>query len=71
MWFTDKTWLKPVLATAIAGTLAGCSYGMVETAGDKVVIARQDNFLFGALRTMYVCKVTDAGLSDCADNESP
>ncbi len=27
MWFTDKTWLKPVLATAIAGTLAGCASG--------------------------------------------
>ena len=27
MWFTDKTWLRPALATAIAGTLAGCASG--------------------------------------------
>ena len=44
---------------------------MRHPAGDKVVIARNDNFLFGAPRTAYVCKITDKGLTACADNESP
>jgi len=49
----------------------GCAYGGAAASGDKVVIARNDSFLFGALRTVFVCKITDKGLTACADNESP
>jgi hypothetical protein len=38
---------------------------------DKVVIARNDGFLFGALRKVFVCKVTDAGVSACQSADSP
>jgi hypothetical protein len=55
----------------IAGALPGCSYGMIAPVGDRVVIARQDNLLFGALRKVFVCKVTDAGLTSCSVAESP
>jgi hypothetical protein len=68
--------MKNVIAMTIAtgllaGVLPGCSYGMIAPVGDKVVIARQDNFLFGALRKVYVCKVTDTGLANCSTGESP
>ena len=58
------------LVTA-ASILGGCSYGGVAAAGDKAVVARNDGFLFGILRTVYVCKVTDAGLTSCQSADSP
>jgi len=62
-----------VLAVATAAPLTGCSYGMISTTqdGSKVVITRQDGFLFGALRKVFVCKVTDGGAASCGTNESP
>ncbi|MFZ5890611.1 MAG: hypothetical protein ACOY0T_06030 [Myxococcota bacterium] len=57
---------------AVLGSFAsGCSYAGVATAGDKAVVARNDNFLFGILRKVYVCKVADGGLTACQSNESP
>jgi hypothetical protein len=38
---------------------------------DKAVVARNDAFLFGILRKVYVCKVADSGLTACQSNESP
>jgi hypothetical protein len=58
-------------AAAIGGALPGCAYGSIATAGDKVVITRQDGFLFGALRKVFVCKVTDGGAASCHDQDSP
>ena len=56
----------------IAGATSGCAYGMIATSGaDKVVITRQDSFLFGALRKVFVCKITDNGAASCAEAESP
>jgi len=68
--------MKNVIAMTIAaglfaGVLPGCSYGMIAPVGEKVVIARQDNLLFGALRKVYVCKVSDQGLTNCSTAESP
>jgi hypothetical protein len=59
-------------ASVIASSASGCSYGMIATAGnDKVVITRQDGFLFGILRKVFVCKVTDGGATACAEGTSP
>ncbi|HVK63415.1 MAG TPA: hypothetical protein VM694_03015 [Polyangium sp.] len=65
--------MKKTLGFLLAvGVLGGCSYGGIATVGDKVVITRNDLFLFGALRKVYVCKVADRGLTDCAaDGETP
>jgi len=62
-----------VLAIAFASPMAGCSYGMIATTqdGSKVVITRQDGFLFGALRKVFVCKVADGGVAGCGESESP
>ena len=57
-----------IVAAALASTLGGCAYGGMTTVGDKAVIARNDMFLFGALRKVYVCKVTDAGVAGCVDS---
>ena len=52
--------------------LTGCSYGGVAASGDKVVITRNDGFLFGVLRKVYVCKLNDGGLGKCkAAKKSP
>ena len=57
---------------ALLGSLsAGCSYSGVAAAGDKAVVARNDGFLFGLLRKVSVCKVTDSGLTNCQESESP
>lgn len=56
----------------LAAAVGACSYGAIGvTATDKVVVMRQDNFLMGALRKAYVCKITDSGLSSCATSENP
>ena len=62
-----------VLAVATAAPLAGCSYGAIATTqdGSKVVVTRNDMFLYGALRKVFVCKVADGGVAGCAESESP
>ncbi len=63
---------KSAFAVALLGAVSmGCSYGGAAASGDKVVVLRNDSFLFGALRTAYVCKITDAGLAGCSEGESP
>ncbi len=60
-------------AGVLSSVVGGCSYGGIAAVGtDKVVIIRNDLFLFGALRKVYVCKVADRGVTDCAaDGEAP
>ena len=58
-----------LLTIASAGT--GCAYGGIGTVGDKAVIARNDGFLFGILRKVFVCKVGDAGLTSCQSADAP
>jgi hypothetical protein len=55
----------------VASSLTACAYGSIATSGDKVVITRQDSFLMGALRKVFVCKVTDAGVTACGSADSP
>ena len=56
----------------VASALTGCAYGDMAAVGtDKVVVMRQDSFLFGALRKAFVCKISDGGLTSCTSNESP
>jgi hypothetical protein len=64
--------LKAVfVALALCAGSSGCGYAGVATAGDAAVIARNDWFLFGALRRVYVCKITPTGLTQCSDDEAP
>jgi len=62
---------KLVVVAALAGSLGGCAYGAAEVVGDKVVITRNDQFLGGALRKVFVCKVTDSGVTNCGNAENP
>ncbi len=67
-----KKIVAAMMLVGMVGGATGCSYGAIDTAGnDKVVITRQDGFLFGALRKVFVCKVTDGGTASCGTNESP
>ena len=60
-----------VCSGLLAAALAACAYGGAAAAGDKVVVLRNDQFLLGALRKAYVCKIADAGLADCQTSTSP
>jgi hypothetical protein len=66
-----KRLMAVAAAMALSGALTGCAYGGVAAVGDKVVIAKNDGFLFGLLRGVYVCKVTDAGVTDCRSADAP
>jgi hypothetical protein len=65
------TKVKAVLALSMLASLAGCAYGGVGVSGDKAVVLRNDGFLFGILRQVFVCKVDSSGLSNCNSNVSP
>lgn len=57
---------------ACMATLIGCAYGGAAGIGtEHVVITKNDGFLMGALRSVYVCKVTKSGLSECRSGEAP
>ncbi|MGD8861337.1 MAG: hypothetical protein PVI30_15115 [Myxococcales bacterium] len=66
-----KTLLALVFGLALGGALGGCGYAGVATAGDAAVVVRNDWFLFGALRKVYVCKITPGGLTQCSAADNP
>ena len=67
-----KKGLASILAVAaIASALGGCAYAGVGVSGEKAVVARNDAFLFGILRQVFVCKITDGGLSSCQSSDAP
>ncbi len=55
----------------LAANIGACSYGGVAMNGDKVVILRNDAFLFGLLRKVYVCKLEGSNLSCSAAGGAP
>jgi len=60
------------LLLSLALTVMGCAYaGVGVTPEGKAIVARNDAFLLGALRKVYVCQVTPNGLSDCKSKENP
>lgn len=66
--------MKKMIAAASVVLMTGtvimaCSYAGVGVAGDKVVVPRNDSFLYGMLRKVYVCKLTDEGLTECVAGE--
>ena len=65
--------MKKAIGGALAALmLGGCAYAGVATVGnDKVVITRNDLFLFGLLRKVFVCKATEAGVTNCSAAEAP
>ncbi|HWL87431.1 MAG TPA: hypothetical protein VNO21_16620 [Polyangiaceae bacterium] len=67
-----KIFVLLLSVSSLATVLPACtSYAGVGTVGDKAVVAKNNSFLFGILRKVYVCKVTDQGVSNCNHNENP
>ena len=56
---------------AVLATSSGCMYAGVAASGEAAIIARNDMFLFGALRRVYVCQITERGLANCSAGETP
>ena len=65
---TLRPWL---FALVLCGTLSGCGYAGVATYKDAAIVVKNDWFLFGALRKVYVCRITPHGLEQCSSAESP
>lgn len=69
--------MKKALIVAFAALAlfvgTGCAYGGVALSADgsTAVVLKNDLFLFGALRKIYVCQVTPAGLSQCSVSATP
>ena len=64
--------LMSVALLAAMATTGACAYGGIAATGDgKAVVARNDGFLFGLLRKVYVCNVTPGGLTGCVAGENP
>ena len=64
--------MKMLLVLLALSMVTGCAYGGVASAGKgRVVVTRNDGFLFGLLRKVFVCKATPNGLSDCREGEAP
>jgi hypothetical protein len=66
-----KKAIASALLLGLCSTLGGCSYAGAAASGDKVVVLRNDAFLFGILRKAFVCKISDAGVTACNSNENP
>ena len=67
-----KKILLALVAVPALVAATGCAYGGLTGVGtDKVVVTRNDMFLYGALRQVFVCKVADSGVSSCQSAESP
>jgi len=64
--------LALVATTATTG-VTGCAYGGIamNAAGDKVAVARNDGFLFGMLRKVFICQASAQGVSQCQSTEAP
>jgi hypothetical protein len=69
-----KLGVAVVLAATLLGSgamMTACAYGGVASTPDgTVVIVRNDFFLFGLLRKVYVCKNAGAGLT-CTETSAP
>lgn len=65
--------MKKALAIVLAASAltTSCAYAGIGASGDKAVVARNDTFLFGILRKVFVCKVADSGLQSCQASEAP
>ncbi|MBL8684749.1 MAG: hypothetical protein JNK05_36570 [Myxococcales bacterium] len=60
-----------VLFVLAASALNACSYGGIAVAPNGTVyVARNDSFLFGALRHIYACQANGPALN-CADANGP
>ncbi len=65
--------MKRIIIAAAIGLMAlpaaGCSYGGMASHNGKLYVARNDSFLFGALRKMYECTPDGAGNMTCVSVE--
>lgn len=67
---TQKVFGVALIGMTMAGAF-GCAYGALATSADGTVyVARNDFFLFGLLRKMYVCKPAGPSLA-CTEVSSP
>ena len=61
-----KKFLTPMFIALMGISSVACSYGSAAThSNGKLYLARNDNFLFGALRKMYECTPDGAGNMTC------
>jgi len=66
-----KMFAVALFVTAL-GAVSACSYaGVAAVDEDTVVVTKNNAFLFGLLNKVYVCQVTDSGITNCSKRDSP
>ena len=65
-----RKFLFALLAVVMLMSTA-CGYGAVASHTGKLFVARNDLFLFGALRTIYVCAEAVGGKMVCKEVAKP
>ena len=65
--------MKLAALAMIGGVLSGCAYGGVAMSadGNKAIVLRNDSFLFGALRSAYICDVKGNDLACTKASNKP
>ncbi len=58
-----------LLTLVMAAAAVGCSHTGVTAVNENTVVITKHTFFF--FNSVYVCKVSDSGLTSCADNVSP
>lgn len=64
-------WLLLALSLAVFTQTTGCAYGGVAGHKGKIYILRNDGFLFGALRKVYVCTPQGTDIACTAAGGTP
>ncbi len=62
-----RRYITAGLIALMAASSAACSYGSMASHNGKLYVARNDGFLFGALRKMYECNPDGGGNMTCTE----
>ncbi len=62
-----RSYITAGLIALMAASSVACSYGSMASHNGKLYVARNDGFLFGALRKMYECNPDGSGNMTCTE----
>ena len=64
--------LLVVMMSAMLVGATGCAYGTALRVGkNRVLVLKNDGFLFGLLRKAHLCDVGAKGLTNCSEDQNP
>ena len=64
--------LMVIMACLMMAGATGCAYGHAVRVGkNRVLVLKNDGFLFGLLRKAHLCEVGSKGLKNCTEDQNP